>query len=87
MSYVGFQMLSGQTRARDERPESHFRLLRTAWIVRFAILVAACTLNLMVTMLHNNIITLFVAVLGILLMVLAFPRTQVVEKLLHERLK
>ena len=87
MSYVAFRMLSGQTRARNDHPESHFKLLRTAWIVRYSILDAACILNLMVTTLHHSIITLFVAVLGILLMVLAFPRTQVVAALLHQRLK
>ena len=87
MSVVLFKMLAGQTRAKTDSLKSHFNVLHSAWIVRFAIVGAACFLNLMVTILHQSLITLFVAVLGILFMLLAFPRTQVVEKLLQERMK
>jgi len=86
-SLVFFKVLSGQTRAKSDSLMSNLGLLQTAWIVRFAIIEGACFLNLIVTMLHDSLLTLFVAVLGILLMLLGFPRTSVVEDLLQNRMK
>ena len=86
-SYVMFGMLSAQTDARSDDAGSHLGVMQTAWIVRFAIIESASFLNLIVTMIQDSIITLFVAVLGILLMVVAFPRNSVIESLLRERMK
>lgn len=87
MSFVMFKMLSGQTRSKTASPESHFGVIQTAWIVRFAMIEGACFLNLIVAMLHQSLITLFVAVLGILVMVIGFPRTSVVEEILEDRMR
>jgi len=87
MSFIAFKVLSTQTKARNESTRSHFQVLQTAWIVRFAIIEGACFLNMIVTLLENSLITLFMAVLGILLMLIAFPRTVKVEELMEERLR
>jgi len=87
MSFVMFKMLSGQTQSKTNDPQSHFGVLQTAWIVRFAMIEGACFLNLIVTMLHNSLITLCVALVGILVMLIGFPRTGVVEDLLEDRIR
>lgn len=86
-SYVTFRMLSSQTHSRSDDAASHFGVMQTAWIVRFAILEGASFLNLIVTLIQDSIITLFVAVLGILLMLVGFPRTSVIESVLRDRMK
>lgn len=87
MSFVMFKMLSGQTQAKSGDLLSHFGVLQSAWIVRFAMVEGACFLNLIVTMLHNSLITLCVALVGILVMLIGFPRSIVVEDLLDERMR
>jgi hypothetical protein len=44
-------------------------------------------MNLIVTLLENSLITLFVALVGVLIMVIGFPRSIKVEELLEDRLK
>ena len=87
MSFVMFKVLSGDTRAKSNDPQSHFGVLQSAWIVRFAMIEGVCFLNLIVTLLHNSLISLFVALVGILVMLIAFPRTVVVEELLADRMR
>ena len=87
MSFIAFKVLSGQTDARNETTAAHFKVLQTSWIVRYAIIEGAVFLNLIVTFAENSLITLFVAVVGLLLMVIGFPRAIVIEGLLEERLK
>jgi uncharacterized membrane protein len=86
-SFVAFKVLSAQTDARSDTPEAHFQVLQSAWIVRFAIIEGACFMNLIVTLLENSLITLFVALVGVLIMVIGFPRSIKVEELLEDRLK
>jgi hypothetical protein len=87
MSFVMFKVLSGSTEAKSNDVQSHFGILQTAWIVRYALIEGACFLNLIVTMMHNSLISLFVAMLGLLVMLIAFPRTVVVEELLEDRMR
>ncbi len=87
MSFVMFKMLSRQTQAKSDAPLSNFNVLQTAWIVRYAIIEGACFLNLIVAMIHESLITLFLGVLGILVMLISFPRTGVVEELMEDRLR
>ncbi|QEG25104.1 hypothetical protein [Mariniblastus fucicola] len=87
IAFGAFKMLSSQTDSKSDDLMSNFKVLQTAWIVRFAIIEGACFLNLMVTLVEHSLITLFVAVFGVLLMVIGFPRTMKVEELLEERMK
>ncbi len=86
-SFIAFKMLATHTNARTESPKGHLQILQSAWIVRFAIIEGACFLNLIVTLLDNSLITLFVALVGVLLMVIGFPRLIKIEELLEERMK
>ena len=87
MSFVMFKVLTRQTEAKSADPLSHFSVLQTAWIVRFAMIEGACFLNLIVTLLQDSLITLFVALLGLLVMLICFPRSGVVEELLEDRMR
>lgn len=87
MSFVMFKVLSTQTNSSTGSATGHFGVLQSAWIVRFAIIEGACFLNLIVTLLQNSLITLFVALLGVLLMLIWFPRSMKVEELLEERMR
>ena len=53
MSFVMFKVLTRQTEAKSADPLSHFSVLQTAWIVRFAMIEGACFLNLIVTLLQD----------------------------------
>jgi MFS family permease len=86
-SFIAFKVISAQTHSRKDELKSHFGVLQSAWIVRFALVEGACFLNLIVTLLENSLITLFVAVLGILILLLAFPSTMKVEELIEARVK
>ena len=87
LSFVAFKVLSAQTAAKDESLMAHFQVLQTAWIVRFAIIEGAIFMNLIVTMAENSLITMFVAVFGVLLMLIGFPRSEKVENLMEYRLR
>lgn len=87
MSYIAFKVLSAHTASKNDSTESHFQTLQTAWIVRFAIAEGAVFLNLLVTFAEHSLITMFVALVGLLVMVIGFPRTVVVEELMEERLQ
>jgi len=87
ISLIAFKVLSTQTAARNETTIAHFRVLQSAWIVRFAVLEGAIFMNLIVTMAENSLITLFVALFGVLLMLIGFPRSITVDGLLADRLK
>ena len=86
-SFVAFKVLSTQTAAKNESMMAHFQILQTAWIVRFAIIEGAIFVNLIVTIAENSLITMFVALVGVLLMVIGFPRSVKVEELLADRLR
>lgn len=86
-AYVAFQVLSKQTAAKDDSTMANLNVLQTAWIVRFAILDAAIFMNLIVTMAENSLITLFVALVGVLLMVIGFPRSVKVEAVMEDRMR
>lgn len=83
---VAFKVLSTQTHSRSEEPASHLKVLQSAWIVRFAVINGACFMNFIVTLLEHSLITLFVALVGVLLMVVGFPRSVKVESLLEDRI-
>jgi Mn2+/Fe2+ NRAMP family transporter len=88
VSQIAFQILAQHTSEgarKKSSAENNLRLLQTAWIVRYGLVVAICFLNLIVTMLEKSVITMFVAVLGILIMLITFPRTEKVLKLLESR--
>ena len=87
MSFVMFKIISTQTNSKSTSETSHFGVLQSAWIVRFAIIEGACFLNLIVTLLQNSLITLFVALVGVLFMLIWFPRSMKVEELLEERMR
>ena len=85
-SFITFTVLSTQTKSRSDSVKANFQSLQVAWIVRFAIIEGACFMNLIVTLLENSLITLFVALVGVLLMVIGFPRSIKVEELLEDRM-
>ena len=85
-SLIAFKVISTQTKSRKEGVKGHFEVLQSAWIVRFAVVEGACFLNLIVTLLENSLITMFVSLVGVLIMLVGFPRNIKVEELLETRM-
>lgn len=89
VSFFGFQILAQHTTEgtkKDSGAENHLRLLQTAWIIRFGLIAGACFLNLIITMLESSLITLFVALLGVLVMLISFPRRNRLLDLIESRM-
>lgn len=89
VSFLGFQIIAQHTTEGTKKgssAENHIRLLQIAWIIRFGVIEGACLLNLVITMLEDSLITLFVAMLGMLVMLLAFPRRNRVLSILESRM-
>ncbi len=72
--------------ARSPR-EGAFRIVRSAWLIRYVFLLSVCFLNFMVGILENNLIGLLIGTAALLLMCVTFPSTSKVENAIQQHLE